>query len=105
MKSHLTSRNWAVFFRQLDVARIVSGDHEVRASVGAVLDGTIFYEADRNAFYCLVNGTWRYMGGMMIGWVVDRPTDLGDNDLGFSYITDDWSAHYIWDGSAWQEHP
>ena len=88
---------------------VVIGTHKIRISTygNAQLPvGTLFFEYDRNATYVISDSTgipqWIWQGGIMEGALVNVPTGLGVNDIGFTYVTTDAGqiTQYVWNGTA-----
>jgi hypothetical protein len=85
------------------------GTHAERlaAPVADMVSGMLWIETDRgNAIYQNQAGTWLLLTGTMWGTLSpdQRPTDLGINDAGFTFLaTTAPPRQFIWSSSAWVE--
>lgn len=111
-----TTRDWWMYWNQLgDQANANSqlsgeGAHANRPVTDNMPDGAIYVESDRSVIYQNQGGEWHYVAGTMWGTLSpdQRPTDLGVNDAGFEFRTDDLNPAYaprqfLWSGSQWVE--
>jgi hypothetical protein len=84
------------------IGSFLSGTHAARLALNlsAYPSGLLYYETDRTVYYMLSSSAWRYLGGVMRGASVSKPSDLGVPDIGFMYASTD-TYTYRWGGAAW----
>ena len=111
-----TTRDWWLYWNQLgdqvnaNSNLVGQGTHGSRPDPTAIPDGSLYVESDRTVLYYTDGGEWHYLAGTMWGTLSpdQRPTDLGVNDAGFEFRTDDLDPAYaprqfLWSGSEWVE--
>lgn len=87
-------------------ASILSGTHAKRLATPPVIN-SLFIETDRASIYESISTgsglSWILASSSMVGLLVNRPTDLGVNDIGFLFTSSDSlkNTQYIWLGTAW----
>jgi hypothetical protein len=88
-------------------ARYDTHAERLAAPVADMVSGMLWIETDRgNAIYQNQAGTWLLLTGTMWGTLSpdQRPTDLGINDAGFTFLsTTTPPRQFIWSSSAWVE--
>jgi hypothetical protein len=74
----------------------------------AVPDGALYFESDRATVFYQArlsprsnSPRWFYAGGIMFDTSTNRPTDLGQDDVGFLFLASDTTQMSRWDGAAW----
>ncbi|PWT72948.1 MAG: hypothetical protein C5B60_08830 [Chloroflexi bacterium] len=92
----------------INTTTVLYGTHAARPIANyATPPRTLYVETDRSGvIYQNQANAWHYLGGTMWGTMSpdQRPTDLGANDAGFQYRSNDQPPRFfIWSGSAWAE--
>ena len=75
----------------------------------SVPDAAFWFETDRETVFYQARlappsttRDWFYAGGIYAATFVNRPTDLGPNDLGFLFLPiDKNNVFYRWNGTSW----
>jgi hypothetical protein len=104
----LLHRAWGDYFSAMNLgvnSLGLQGTHADRVAypTRGLADGSLFYETDRSVWYVWFQGVWRYQTGTMRGTESpdQRPTDLGVNDIDFSFYATDTFYRYSWNGTGW----
>jgi len=93
----------------IEITPIRYGTHAQRlaAVIAELVAGMLWVETDRgNAIYQNQAGTWLLLTGTMWGTLSpdQRPTDLGVNDAGFTFLaTTAPPREFIWSSTVWVE--
>ncbi len=88
----------------------LQGNHLNRLTQDAtgLTPGTQFWESDRYSIYIVraigKTGTWAWEAGLYADVFINRPTDLGQSDVGFVFLATDTNTLYVWAGSVWRSY-
>src|SRR4051812_43827020 len=107
-ENKLVSWIWAKFFQSLPInvksQQLVRGTHVSRANIlpTSYVEGSDFYETDRQIWYAAVGNNWIYKTGILQTTQTNLPTDLGLNDTGLLAYVSDYAHLLQWTGAGWQ---
>jgi hypothetical protein len=102
----VTNPVWVYQFQAFAKAgiQLVVGSHALRLTTPSAnyIDGTLYFETDRQVFYLSRGKMWNYFSGTFPVEQDGLPTDLQVNDAGFLAQVTDFAHLLRWTGANWE---